>query len=95
LFEGSSYRSSYIYISIDNFCESAAPPFDTALHVKVKVASFSDLYWKWVLGIKLLFFSLRHPRNKGLASTSLWRGYSQFRSKNSAVWKLFKKTAIQ
>jgi hypothetical protein len=59
------------------------------------LASFSDLYWKWVLGIKLLFFALRHPRNKGLASTSLWRGYSQFRFKNPAVWKLFKKTAIQ
>jgi hypothetical protein len=59
------------------------------------VASFSDPYWEWVLGIELLFFALRHPRNQGLASTSLWRGYSQLRFKNPAVWKLFKKTAIQ
>jgi hypothetical protein len=35
-----------------------------------------DIYWKRVLGIKLLFLALRHPRNKGLVNTSLWRGCS-------------------
>ena len=89
------HRTACVMRGVQRSTQNFPAPTTPAASGQRPVASFSDLYWKWVLGIKLLFFALRHPRNKGLASTSLWRGYSQFRFKKSAVWKLFKKAAIQ
>ena len=54
-----------------------------------EVASFSDLYCFFVLGIKLLVLLRFCPRNQGMPSEWVSDSFSQTRFKKSAVWKIF------
>jgi hypothetical protein len=61
---------------------------------RVRVATFIELYGIRVLGIKQPLFIRFQPGNKGLSSTCVPSSSSQFKFKNSAVWKIFKCAAV-
>jgi hypothetical protein len=58
------------------------------------VATFIELYGIRVLGIKQPLFIRIQPGNKGPSNTCVPSPSSQFKLKNSAVWKIFEFAAV-